>query len=380
MKSSWKVLTFVICLLNVNCGDSNSTDNGSGGAAATTAVGSQGVGGTVASNNAGTSTTSAVSGKSGSTAIVSNAGKTGASGTKPKGAGAGGKAKAKGGAGGAKTGSGGGGAGAPQDNTPSDGTLPPVDDVWATGPFTLATKTGAGPTSNATVFYPRELGENGIKHPVVTWGNGAGQYGTSFYRAITTHVATHGFVVYTSYGSTDQGTELKEGLDWMIAENDRNGSEFYQKLDTTRTASMGHSQGSIATFNFSSDPRLTTTIHLSGGTNPDIANGHESLPGLHAPVMFICGENIPGGDGLMVGDTASEWCQYDFENVKVPVWFAVITGASHITAPGQTSGALVAWLRWRLTGDTNIKKQFVGDNCELCSRRGWVVQQRGLEK
>jgi hypothetical protein len=31
-----------------------------------------------------------------------------------------------------------------------------------------------------------------------------------------------------------------------------------------------------------------------------------------------------------------------------------------------------------LTGDTNIKKMFVGDNCDLCKRNGWVVQQRGL--
>jgi hypothetical protein len=381
MNSEWKVLTFAITLLSASCGSSPSASGGSDSASPTAGGGGLGLGngGAIATNTTPSSTAGAA-GRAGSVATANAAaGRSGGAGTKLTGTGGSGKLSSQGGLSGGTIGSSGAGGADVTPETPSDGTFPPVTDVWARGPFTLATKTGAGPNRDATVFYPREIGENGAKHPIVTWGNGKGQTGTAFYASITQHVATHGFVVYTSYQSSDQGTELKEGLDWMIAENNRSGSEFYQKLDTTKSASMGHSQGSIATYAISGDPRMTTTIHLSGGTNPDLATGHEPLAGLHAPVMFICGENIAGGDGLMVGDVASQWCQYDFENVKVPVFFAVIKGASHITAPGQTTGALVGWLRWRLTGDTNIKRMFIGTDCDLCKRDGWVVQQRDLE-
>jgi len=259
---------------------------------------------------------------------------------------------------------------------PATGTFPPIDDPWAAGPFTVDTLRNAGPAGNATVLYPHELGQDGLKHPIVVWDNGAGQTGLSIYGALLDHLASHGFAVYAAYSATDQGTELTQGLDWMTAQASTADSPFFGKLDTTKTAAMGHSQGSIATFAIAADPRLTTTLHLSGGTNPDIAQGHETLPNLHNPAAFLCGE--PGGDGLIVGDTASEWCAYDFEHTDVPVFLAQITGASHISAPGMTLGACAAWLRWQLMADTTQRAMFAEPDCTLCKRPGWVAKSKGL--
>jgi hypothetical protein len=259
---------------------------------------------------------------------------------------------------------------------PATGTFPPIDDPWDAGPFGVDTLRNAGPSRNATVLYPSELGQDGLKHPIVVWDNGAGQTGLSIYGPLLNHLASHGFAVYAANSATDQGTELTQGLDWMIAQASAADSPFLDKLDTTKTAAMGHSQGSIATFAIAGDPRLTTTIHLSGGTNPDIAQGHETLPNLHNPAAFICGE--PGGDGLLVGDVASEWCAYDFEHTDVPVFLAQITGASHISAPGMTLGACAAWLRWHLMADTTQRAMFAGDDCTLCTRPNWVAKSKGL--
>jgi pimeloyl-ACP methyl ester carboxylesterase len=249
-------------------------------------------------------------------------------------------------------------------------------DPWQRGPFSVMTMGGAGPSRNATVLYPRDLGKDGLKHPIVVWDNGAGQTGLSIYGDLLNHLASHGFAVYAANSATDGGKELVDGLDWMTAQAAQSGSPFYQKLDTSKTAAMGHSQGSIATFAIAADPRLKTTIHLSGGTNPDIAEGHATLPNLKNPAAFICGE--PGGDGLIVGDTASEWCAYDFEHTDVPVFLAQIKGASHISAPGMTSGACAAWLRWQLMGDTTMRDQFAGDDCVLCKRPNWMTKSKGL--
>lgn len=244
------------------------------------------------------------------------------------------------------------------------------------GPFAVAMMGGAGPSRNATVLYPRELGKDGVKHPIVVWDNGAGQTGLSIYGALLNHMASHGFAVYAAYSATDGGKELVDGLDWMIAQAADSSSPFHDKLDVTKTASAGHSQGSIATFAIAADPRLTTTMHLSGGTNPDIAEGHATLPNLHHPAAFLCGE--PGGDGLTVGDAASEWCAWDFEHTDVPVFLTQVQGASHITAPGMMLGACAAWLRWQLAEDTTMRMQFAGDDCVLCKRPNWKTMSKGL--
>jgi predicted dienelactone hydrolase len=262
---------------------------------------------------------------------------------------------------------------------PATGTFPAIADPWMPGPFTVAIMPGAGPSGDATVLYPNELGMNGLKHPIVVWDNGAGQTGLGIYQSILQHLASHGFAVYAAYSATDQGTEMTQGIDWMIMQADASGSPFYQKLDVTKVATMGHSQGSIATFATAGDKRLTTTIHLSGGTNPDIAQGHATLANLHNPAAFICGEVATGGaDGLFNGDTASEWCAYDFDHTDVPVFLAQITGASHITAPGMTLGACVGWLRWHLMADTTQRAMFAGPDCALCTRPNWMCKEKNL--
>jgi hypothetical protein len=262
-------------------------------------------------------------------------------------------------------------------NGPATGSFPPIDDAWDTGPFAVATLSRAGSSGDATVLYPRDLGQDGLRHPIVVWDNGAGQTGLSIYGPLLNHIASHGFVVYAAYSATDQGKELTQGLDWMIAQNDASDSPFYQKLDPTKTAAMGHSQGSIATFAIAADPRLTTTLHLSGGTNPDIAEGHVTLANLRNPAAFLCGE--PGGDGLIVGDTASEWCAYDFEHTDVPVFLVQVTGASHISAPGMMNGACAGWLRWHLMHDSTMQAMFAGPNCSLCMRPNWKTMSKHLD-
>jgi hypothetical protein len=243
------------------------------------------------------------------------------------------------------------------------------------------TTNSTGPSNNYTAFYPKELGKDGIKHPIVIWGNGAVLNPTS-YPALLNHLASHGFAIL-AFNTTPQAADMKAALDWMIAEATRDGSVFKDKLDTTKIAAMGHSAGSLATFGIASDARLTTTMHLDGGTMAP----HTDAMNLKKPAAFICGDS--GGDGLITGDVARPNCDIDYMNATTPVWYGDVIGASHLTITGATASdpklqafliATAAWLRWQLADDQTMKAYFVPTpGCTLCMQSSlWTVQSENL--
>jgi hypothetical protein len=146
---------------------------------------------------------------------------------------------------------------------------------------------------------------------------------------------------------------------------------FEGKLDTTRIGAAGHSHGSLAAFGIASDPRITTTVHLSGGAGFPVM--------LHAPTMFLCGEDTGTMDALdQKGDVATPACKKDFAASTVPTFFAELKGVGHGGSFFSMNGAVAGWFAWQLLGDLNMKKMFVEPECSLCKRMNWVVMTKGL--
>ncbi|MFM2420211.1 MAG: hypothetical protein RL385_4934 [Pseudomonadota bacterium] len=266
---------------------------------------------------------------------------------------------------------------------PSEVAFPKVTDFSKPGPFAAATDGNQGP-NGMTVYSPTELGKDGVRHPVLTWMNG-GATTQDFYDMLP-HLATHGFVVLASNtppGIGDEvnlGKEMIANLDWALAENTRTGSKFAGKLDTSRIAAFGYSMGSLATFTIANDPRLTTTVHISGGNMAP-----ERVANLRAPAAFICG--IPGDSScnILSGDCdiAGANCATDFTNAKTPVFYAVFPGG-HLGILGPPHGERIktmttAWMRYQLMGDPELRSAFVGPTCTYCSDTNWKVQQKNLQ-
>jgi len=153
-------------------------------------------------------------------------------------------------------------------------------------------------------------------------------------------------------------------VDWLIAENTKAGSQYLQKLNIAKIASGGHSQGSISTFAFAGmDTRLTTTIHVAGGSFD--GNGYRNLK---KPTLYIGGS----GDTLALSNT-----KRDYENTNnVPVFLTVIEGASHTSAARDGWTPIVAWLRWHLGDEVQRKSMFIGANCDFCTGK-FVSQSKG---
>jgi hypothetical protein len=260
------------------------------------------------------------------------------------------------------------------DPVPETGTFPPVTDLLAAGPFQPVTVTSSGPGNSYTVYHPAELAPGGVLNPFLTWGNGIMTTPDAY--TLLPHLASHGFVVIASNSTNVTADDLRAGLYWLFAENERQDSVFYHKLDTSKVASMGYSLGSDCTFKIADDPRLTTTVHISGG-----AFDKAETARLRNPAAFFYGDE--GGDGYITGDVAHANCDSDFEVATVPVFYGVFNGGGHLgimMSPYMEliREAVTGWLRWKLMADRTRSAMFVGSGCELCTDPGWTVQQKNL--
>ena len=262
--------------------------------------------------------------------------------------------------------------------------FPAVTDFASPGPYKSMTMQNTGPKGGYSVYRPDVLAPGGAKHPIVGWMSG-GSTNPSAYPLLP-QLATHGFIVVASNTTpgigeeVDLGKEIIAGIDWAIAENARQDSPFFEKLDTTKLASMGYSMGSLATFTIANDPRLTTTIHISGGNMVT-----ERVKNLHAPAAFFCG--IPGDSSCNIlsdaCDIAAANCDTDFAAATTPVFYGNFPGGhlGILSAPNQTTiqTEVTAWLRWKLMQDDAIATRFVGDQCTVCRDSHWKkVQQKNL--
>jgi Chlorophyllase enzyme len=259
-------------------------------------------------------------------------------------------------------------------------TLPLVTDQGATGPFMVTTQASTGPGGDYTLYYPTSIASDATRYPSLVWGNGA-LATPSNYTTLLDTIASNGFVII-EYDSTPNAQQMTDAIDWLVAQSTASGSMLEGHLDLSEIAAGGHSAGSIAAFDVAADPRLVTTVHLSGGT----MSPHTDLANLRHAALFVCGDT-PTGAGLTTGDVANPNCEYDFENATVPVFYGMQKGASHLsTYDGigddaqrtQFARAIIGWLGWKAVGQQARASLFAGSSCALCNDPAWVVSQRGL--
>src|SRR5580658_5405836 len=130
------------------------------------------------------------------------------------------------------------------------------------------------------IYRPRDLspfhGANLL--PIVAFANGGCRNSSGEFRNLLSEIASHGFlvvaigpagnaVVMGSEGrtGTSGASQLLDGVTWAAAENDRQGSEYYHRIDTAKVAVMGQSCGGGQAIDVSLDPRVTTSVILNSG-------------------------------------------------------------------------------------------------------------------
>jgi hypothetical protein len=233
-------------------------------------------------------------------------------------------------------------------------TLPPVTSVTMDGPFTTTVEASTGPGRDGTVVRPTTLGEDGLRHPIFIWGPGRGTR-VRDYESFMRRIASHGFVVYSEISPTADGSEMLAAMTWLIGENERSESPYYQKLDESRIGLGGHSFGSNSAMVAASDPRVKAFIHTAGSG----FRGAGRARNLRQPAAFICGADDPIAN---VTD-----CRTDYMETSSPVFFTIIAGENHLSTVSAGLPLVVAWLRWHLGDESDRESMFIGTGCDFCA-------------
>jgi hypothetical protein len=263
-------------------------------------------------------------------------------------------------------------AGAATTDAATMGSLPPVTSTATDGPFRTMEDLSAGPKGKSGLFRPTELGRDGVKHPVFVWGCGGGSTPSS-YAELLRRIATHGFIVIAEVSAIgDNGVPLRESIDWIIAENARSGSPFSGVVQTSKIALGGHSIGSVNSFLIADDPRLTTSVHVAGGSLDNVRDPSAPTTGMGGkrlvhPVAYVCSMRDSFGN--------VEKTQKDYDNTTVPAWMTVMTGVDHVAAARSGMPAIIAWLRWHLAGERERQSAFLGADGEFTTGM-WVSRNK----
>ncbi|MBT2134700.1 hypothetical protein KK137_10170 [Croceibacterium sp. LX-88] len=255
------------------------------------------------------------------------------------------------------------------------------------------------------IYRPRDLGPFAAKKlGVYVWGNGACSDDGASVRNHLLEIASHGYLVIASgfvgeelarvqaarpaagpglpltVPTTTQ--DLRDGLDWALAQQGRAGSKYRGAIDPAKVAVSGFSCGGVQAIELAtSDERVNTLIVQNSGLFPQGAAripgmdlGKEALTKLRTPVLYIQG-----------GPTDIAWQngRDDFERIShVPIVMVGLPvghgGTYHDPHGGAAAGIAVDWLEWQLRGNEDASRSFVGANCRICTVPGWTIDRKGL--
>ena len=285
-------------------------------------------------------------------------------------------------------------------------TAPPVD------PATLpAVMESDAALPDFTVYHPRDLA-GASKIPILAWAEGGCANVGNAYAEFLAEIASHGYLVVAvgpivpDYRAplmprpTDSTPPAKlqpagaaptvppgatprkliQAIDWAVGENDREGSKYFHRLDSSKIAVMGHSCGGVqAGWAVLHDPRIRTIIFGNSGLFPEPRFGMDvssaDLAQVKVPVAYFLGG---------VTDVAYPPAEENLQHYKgVPVFMGSVNvghgGTYHDPQGGEFARATIAWLDWQLKGDAKAARLFEGTQCGLCKDSQWSIQRRASD-
>lgn len=275
---------------------------------------------------------------------------------------------------------------APQGIKVEDGGSGPYSAIATESPF----------LAGMTIYRPLDLAPFGHekKLPVLLWGNGACANTTEEHKNFLNEIASHGYIVL-GIGPLNQlekrdetarqrtnASQMLSALDWIIAEDARQESDFAGKIATTKVAAMGMSCGGLQALEISDDPRIRTTVVCNSGILPDRSPlpgmpdlKKEHLKRLHGPVLYIMG----GPSDIAYKNAMDDFSRIDHVPIAMTNLDVGHGGTYRQPHGGEFARIAIAWLDWQLKDQTEGAKTFVGEKSELKRNDKWTIETKNLD-
>lgn len=211
------------------------------------------------------------------------------------------------------------------------------------------------------MFYPEALETDDAQYPVVVWANGT-MCPPALYTGLLYQFAKAGYVVVASSKvMSADGKAQREAIDYILGENEDPNSVFYGKIDESRIAAAGHSQGGRSSVNAAADDdRIGCVVSIAGSSLPNEAKK------LSTPTLFLTGTA-----DLIV--PSAIWVKPAHKKCTGAAAYASLKGAVHTTcciAPDSISEYAVPWMDAWLNGDSDALAQFQPGG-KLSRDKGW---------
>ncbi|MGV9410825.1 poly(ethylene terephthalate) hydrolase family protein [Nocardia sp. NPDC003693] len=274
------------------------------------------------------------------------------------------------------------------------------------GPWAVTAVPGFGCCDSSGASYdlwrPADLGAGGVRHPIVTWGNGTNATPDQ-YAHLLEHLASWGFVVVAARNQqTGSGKDIAGAVEYLLRQAEDPASPLYGRVDPDAVGAVGHSQGATGVLNAMalSGGRIKTAVPLelpiqlwcsTGSWCPDIAgSGHGSIflvngsaDGVISPSRQLLPPQVIGLQSIQA--------YYEAIPASVPKVWGTLAEVNHNDVQGKPQcsrtiplcalgvhgylGYPTAWLAARLLGDTAAQRAFVSGSGEFFTRNpNWSNQ------
>ena len=233
------------------------------------------------------------------------------------------------------------------------------------------------------IYYPKELETTEKKYPVVVFTNGTGVAGSK-YVALFEHLASWGFVVIgNEEPETWNGISSDKSIGYLLEQNEKSDSRFYQKIDVDNIGITGHSQGGAGVFNAITECKnasfYKTAVSLSP-THEEQAismKWHYDLTQINIPLMIVAGTKGDFETKLVIPIEKMIKMYNKIPSDKVMMRK---TGYEHGEMLYVADGYVTAWLMWQLQNDNDAAKAFTGDTPEIMNNKLYQDQKIDLPR
>lgn len=232
------------------------------------------------------------------------------------------------------------------------------------------------------VVYPHSLLKSDGALPLINIGNASNTTAYDLIEAME-HLASWGFVVIGNMDKqTGTGASMSHTLDAFLTLAAQQDNQFYGRIDTTKIAIAGYSQGAFGAVMAATaypNSRMYKAVYLCSCPQKQIGInfkwGTSDFSKIGAPLLMVAGTG--DWDSKIISPEEAFLANFKETADDFPVLAARHAYKDHEEMGGEGDPYMTAWFCHYLKGDSTAGKAFVGDDAEILKNTSrWINIER----